>query len=54
MNTLRLRVLPHRHRTVREHVLVQRDGVPYELERTRCTTCAQVLDERRLKRAIAA
>lgn len=54
MNVLRHRAFPHRHRIVRTHVVVQRDGVPYELERTVCSTCAQVLAERPLKRAVAA
>jgi hypothetical protein len=54
VTSLRLRVLPHRHRPVVEHVVVQHDGVPYELERTVCSGCAQVLSERRLKRAVAA
>jgi hypothetical protein len=35
------------------HVLGQRDGVPYEVERDVCTTCGRVLDERPLRRADA-
>jgi len=54
MNGLRRRIGLHRHHTVRTHVVVQRNGVPYELERTVCTGCAQVLSERQLRRAVAA
>lgn len=43
----------HRHNGVRTYVLLQRLGVPYEVERTVCTECSQVLDERPLKRAAA-
>jgi hypothetical protein len=52
MNSMRRRI--HRHRAVRTHVVVQHGGIPYELERTVCTGCSQVLAERRLKRAVAA
>jgi ribosomal protein L37E len=44
---------PHRHRAVTTHTLGQRGGVPYEVERTVCATCGQVLDERPLRRAAA-
>jgi hypothetical protein len=48
---LRLPVrLPHRHRAVRARVVVRRSGVPYELERTVCSGCAQVLSERAVGR----
>jgi hypothetical protein len=43
----------HRHTSVRTHVLLQRLGVPYEVERTVCSACGQVLDERPLRRAAA-
>jgi hypothetical protein len=43
----------HSHRAVRTHVLGQRLGIPYEVERTLCADCRQVLDERPLKRAAA-
>jgi len=43
----------HEHRAVVVHVLRRRDGVPYEVERRVCTTCARVLDERPLRRADA-
>jgi hypothetical protein len=45
--------LLHRHHGVSTYVLVQRAGVPYELERTVCTGCARVLSERPLRRAAA-
>jgi hypothetical protein len=45
--------LPHRHRAVSTHVVVQRAGIPYELERTVCSECARVLTERPLRRAAA-
>jgi hypothetical protein len=43
----------HTHTAVRTHVLLQRLGVPYEVERTVCTECRHVLEERPLKRAAA-
>lgn len=43
----------HRHTGVRRYMLLQRLGVPYEVERTVCSECQQVLDERQLKRAVA-
>jgi hypothetical protein len=43
----------HTHNAVRTHVLLQRLGVPYEVERTVCTECRHVLEERPLKRAAA-
>jgi hypothetical protein len=44
---------PHQHTEVVKHVLRQRAGVPYEVERKVCSACARVLDERPLKRAAA-
>ena len=41
----------HRHTGVRRYVLLQKLGVPYEVERTVCSECQRVLDERPLKRA---
>jgi hypothetical protein len=35
------------------HVLGQRDGVPFEVERVVCTACGRVLEERPLRRAAA-
>jgi hypothetical protein len=49
----RLIRLPHRHRAVSTHVVVQRSGIPYELERTVCSACARVLNERTLRRTAA-
>jgi RNase P subunit RPR2 len=43
----------HRHTGVRNYVLRQRLGIPYEVERTVCSECGRVLDERPLKRAAA-
>jgi hypothetical protein len=43
----------HRHTGVRTYVLLQRLGIPYEVERTVCSECQRVLDERQLKRAAA-
>ncbi len=44
---------PHRHSEVTKHVIEQRAGVPYELERKVCPKCRQVLAERPLRRAAA-
>jgi hypothetical protein len=44
---------PHSHRAVRTYVMGQRLGVPYEVERTVCADCRQVLEERPVKRAAA-
>jgi hypothetical protein len=43
----------HRHTGVRTYVLLQRLGIPYEVERTVCSECRRVLDERPMKRAAA-
>lgn len=43
----------HRHRGTVLHVVVQRGGVPYELERTVCIGCLRVLSERSLGRTAA-
>jgi hypothetical protein len=43
----------HRHSGVRTYVLLQRLGIPYEIERTVCSECRRVLDERPVKRAAA-
>jgi hypothetical protein len=43
----------HRHKAVTLHVLAQRRGIPYELERKVCSACSRVLEERPLKRAAA-
>jgi hypothetical protein len=43
----------HRHKAVTTHVLSQQAGIPYEIERTVCSSCRRVLDERPLRRAAA-
>jgi NMD protein affecting ribosome stability and mRNA decay len=43
----------HKHVAVTTHVLRQREGVPYEVERQVCADCRRVLDERLLRRAAA-
>ena len=43
----------HDHHGEKVHVLRQRGGVPYEVERVVCSECGRVLDERRLRRAAA-
>jgi NMD protein affecting ribosome stability and mRNA decay len=47
------RSVDHRHTEVTTHVLRQRYGIPYEVERKVCAKCSRVLDERRLRRAAA-
>jgi NMD protein affecting ribosome stability and mRNA decay len=44
----------HEHRAVTRLAISQRDGVPYEVERTVCAECGRLLDERPVKRAAAA
>lgn len=43
----------HEHTLVRQVVVVQKHGVPYEVERTLCFGCRAVLQERPLKRLAA-
>jgi hypothetical protein len=43
----------HEHVPKSVHVLMQRSGVPYEIEQQVCTSCARVLDEKPVKRAAA-
>jgi hypothetical protein len=40
----------HQHATARVHLVVQRAGVPYEIEQEVCTDCHAVLLERPVKR----
>jgi hypothetical protein len=49
----RLPRLPHRHVRVTTVFVGQRAGIPYEVERTECSVCRQVLAERPLRRAAA-
>lgn len=53
MTTTRQRGKVHEHTAVKKHALGQHSGVPYELERTVCTQCLRVLDERPVRRAAA-
>ena len=43
----------HKHTAITLHALRQRAGIPYEVERTVCSDCRRLLDERPLKRAAA-
>lgn len=43
----------HEHTLVTRVVVLQRHGVPYEVERTFCFGCRAVLSERPLKRLAA-
>ena len=43
----------HEHVAKRVHVLLQKAGVPYEIEQQVCQACARVLDEKPVKRAAA-
>ena len=44
---------PHLHTKVTTYALRQREGIPYEVERVRCTQCKRLLEERPLRRAAA-
>lgn len=43
----------HEHVAKRVHVVIQRAGIPYEIEQQVCSDCARVLDEKPVKRATA-
>ena len=43
----------HEHTPVTTVVLLQRNGVPYEVERTFCFSCREVLVERPVRRTAA-
>ncbi|MGA9761428.1 MAG: hypothetical protein WBQ14_03300 [Gaiellaceae bacterium] len=43
----------HTHRQVTVRVLGQQGGVPYEVERTFCGECHEILSERPVRRAAA-
>jgi len=43
----------HEHVTKRVHVLLQRSGVPYEIEQQVCADCARILGEKPVRRAAA-
>lgn len=51
--TRRIPRLPHRHAPVTTLFVGRRSGIPYELERTTCRVCHEVLAERVLRRAAA-
>jgi hypothetical protein len=54
MIELRRRIhLLHKHRAVSIQLLVQRDGMPYRIQRTVCEDCARVLAEQPPQRATA-
>jgi hypothetical protein len=44
---------PHEHVAKHVHVLVLRAGVPYEIDRQVCVSCARVLVEKPVKRLAA-
>jgi hypothetical protein len=44
----------HTHVAVVTHLIRQRHGIPYEIERRVCVGCARVLDEKSVKRLTAA
>ncbi len=43
----------HEHVAKRVHVLLQRAGVPYEIEQQVCASCSRILDEKPVRRATA-
>jgi hypothetical protein len=43
----------HEHVAKQVHVLLQRAGVPYEMEQKVCAACSRVLDEKPVRRAAA-
>ena len=45
---------PHRHQAVVQHIVRQREGVPYEVERKICAACERLLAEKTVRRATAA
>jgi hypothetical protein len=44
---------PHEHVAKHVHVLVLKAGVPYEIDRQVCVSCARVLVEKPVKRLAA-
>jgi len=43
----------HEHVATVVHVVLQKAGVPYEVERQVCQACSRILDEKPLRRAAA-
>lgn len=52
-NNRKLQDDEHRHRDQKVHLLRQRRGVPYEIERVVCASCGRVLLDRPVRRAAA-
>ena len=50
---IRTAPVTHKHVAKRVHVLMQRAGIPYEVERKVCADCARVLDETTVRRTAA-
>jgi hypothetical protein len=50
---LEMTLTNHHHVAQTTHVLRQRHGVPYELERVVCRSCKKLLSERPVRRAAA-
>lgn len=50
---MKLETLPkqHKHTSVTLHAIGRRSGIPYQVERTVCTSCRRVLDEKPVRRA---
>jgi hypothetical protein len=53
MEPVRTSTEPHEHTVVKTIVLLQRAGIPYEVERTFCFSCREVLSERPVRRTAA-
>jgi NMD protein affecting ribosome stability and mRNA decay len=53
MSTKAHRAKVHEHVAKRVHVLLQRAGIPYEMEQQVCEACRRILDEKPVKRAAA-
>ncbi|MBA3734578.1 MAG: hypothetical protein H0W90_05185 [Actinobacteria bacterium] len=43
----------HKHTEITVHAIRQRHGVPYHVERTVCSNCQRLLEEKTIKRAAA-
>jgi len=43
----------HKHTPVTIRAIAQQHGVPYEVERKRCSDCRELLDEKPVRRAAA-
>jgi NMD protein affecting ribosome stability and mRNA decay len=43
----------HKHTKITTLALAQRRGVPYEVQRTVCSTCRRLFDEKPVRRAAA-